>query len=101
MKTTFDEFDENALSKINKRRSEKTPYEQLFEELYDIALSPVEARKQLRGIEQHLINKQEARDEQIEDTQVGGIENIQKIKYKESVEIQDAKQISDRLIKMS
>jgi len=94
MRVNFDEFDQHVLQKIEQRRVTGTPYEELFEELYDISLSPTESRKELRGIENHLNNKKEQNNKK---------ENQEEnIKYKECVEINsDGRQTSDKLIRMS
>jgi hypothetical protein len=99
MKYKFDEFDSRVLAKIEERKEkgQDYPHEKLFTELYEIDLSPTEARKELRGIENHLNSKKES---YFSENKIEEEEAINK--YKESIEIQkDGKQVSDKLIKMS
>jgi hypothetical protein len=55
-------YDDRVLKRIVERRETKESFSHLFEELYDISLSETEARKELRGIENHLIAKKESKD---------------------------------------
>jgi hypothetical protein len=101
LKFNFDEYDNHILKKIENRKEmgSEYPHEKLFEEIYDVSLSQTEARKELRGIENHLNAKKELfyskEDLNLDD-------ESSKLKYKESIEIHsDGKQVSDKLIQMN
>lgn len=90
----MDRIDKYVYEQIQNRKETKELYENLFNRLYGIELSSTEARKELRGIENHLEYKKENEDV-IDDT-----ESIPK--YNESTELlSDGSYKSDKLLKMN
>lgn len=92
----MDNFDKHVYKKIQDRKETKELYENTFNELYGIELSNTEARKELRGVENHLNHKLENEDDFMQDN------NSDMPRYKESNEIMaDGSYKSDKLLKMS
>lgn len=90
----MDKFDNYVYEEILKRKEMRAPYENVFNKIYGIELSNTEARKELKGIENHLEYKRENEDEINKDTGLP--------KYKETTEIcADGKYKSDKLLVMS
>ena len=91
----MDNIDKNIYKQIQERKETKEPYENLFNRLYGIELSNTEARKELRGVENHLEYKREHEAEIIKD-------NEELPRYNETTEImQDGSYKSDKLLKMT
>ncbi|MGJ0846620.1 hypothetical protein ACR77J_08020 [Tissierella praeacuta] len=91
----MDKIDKYVYEQIQDRKETKEPYENLFNKIYGIELSNTEARKELRGIENHLEYKKEHEDELLE--QDGNMP-----RYNETTEIlENGNYKSDKLLKMS
>lgn len=90
----MDKIDKYVYEQIQNRKETKELYENLFNRLYGIELSNTEARKELRGIENHLEYKKENETVIEEDSHMP--------KYNESTELlSDGSYKSDKLLKMN
>ncbi len=91
----MDKIDKYVYEQIQDRKETKEPYENLFNRIYGIELSNTEARKELRGIENHLEYKKEHEDELTE-------QNEDMPRYNETTEIlENGSYKSDKLLRMS
>lgn len=90
----MDLLDKRVYKEIQDRKESKEVYENLFNRIYGIELSNTEARKELRGIENHLEWK-------MENDSLNAIDETLP-KYNESTEFSsDGTYKSDKLLKMS
>lgn len=91
----MDRIDDFVYKQIQERKDTKEPYESFFNRIYGIELSNTEARKELRGIENHLEYKKE------HESEINDEENNMP-RYKESTEFMpDGSYKSDKLLRMS